>query len=198
MGDHDYERTKKQELARDDLDRVLDAALAKYAALEPRAGLEQRILAGLRTAPQSAVRVWWSWAPAAGAAAVVIVAMALAWRSGTTRPPEITKHPQAGAPTVPAGPQIAQHDGNFVGRPTNGSVRKAAPRWPTAAEVVAAVPRLDVFPSPQPPSDEELALARYVRNFPADARVVAEAQANSEREVLAKMQALANESRESN
>ncbi len=32
----------------DELDRMLDAALAKYAAAEPRAGLEARVLANLR------------------------------------------------------------------------------------------------------------------------------------------------------
>ena len=32
----------------DDLDRALDAALAKYTSVEPRAGLDERILANLR------------------------------------------------------------------------------------------------------------------------------------------------------
>ena len=32
----------------DELDRMLDATLAKYAAAEPRAGFEERVLANLR------------------------------------------------------------------------------------------------------------------------------------------------------
>jgi hypothetical protein len=32
----------------DEFDRMLDAALAKYAAVEPRTGLEERVLANLR------------------------------------------------------------------------------------------------------------------------------------------------------
>ena len=63
---------------------------------------------------------------------------------------------------------------------------------------LAADPKLDVFPSPRPLSEEELALARYVRNFPSDAKQVAQAQQASAREVLAKMQALSHESTESN
>jgi hypothetical protein len=74
-------------------------------------------------------------------------------------------------------------------------VRRSAPR---ARAVAEADPKLDVFPSPRPLSEEELALARYVRHFPSDAKLVAQAQEASEREVLAKMQALANESTESN
>ena len=40
---HDWQAAE-----RDPLDRDLDAALAKYAAVEPRAGLEDRVLANLR------------------------------------------------------------------------------------------------------------------------------------------------------
>ncbi len=67
----------------DELDRMLDAALAKYAAVEPRTGLEDRILANLR-AERTRVpdRAWWRWSVAGALAAVVVVALALAWRSG--------------------------------------------------------------------------------------------------------------------
>jgi hypothetical protein len=75
--------------------------------------------------------------------------------------------------------------------------RRKQNRRPTSAKL-AADPKLDVFPSPQPLSEQELALARYVRNFPSDAKLVAQAQAASEKEVLTRMQALANESPESN
>jgi len=189
----------REDQARDELDHVLDAVLAKYAAIEPRAGLEERILAGLRTQPQPAVRVWWRWGLAGGAVAVVVIALGLAWRLQTTNSRPITKSPQVVVPnTSTEEPKIAHHDGNIVGLPIKPLVRRTVAHRSNAIEVMAATPKLDVFPSPQPPSDEELALARYVRDFPADAKVVAEAQANSEREVLAKMQALANESAESN
>ena len=98
------------------------------------------------------------------------------------------------APSAPEPPQIARHDHDVVAH-LDPLIRAKVPRLPKA-EVVATAPKLDVFPSPHPLSDQELALARYVRNFPADAKVVAESQADSEKEVLAKMQALANESAE--
>ena len=90
--------------------------------------------------------------------------------------------------------QIGRHDREVATTP-NPPIRTKVQRRPRA-EVVATAPKLDVFPSPHPLSDQELALARYVRNFPADAKAVAKEQADSEKEVLAKMQALANESAE--
>ena len=39
---------QRRNLQADDLDRTLDAALANYAAVEPRAGLEDRILVRVR------------------------------------------------------------------------------------------------------------------------------------------------------
>jgi hypothetical protein len=43
-------------------------------------------------------------------------------------------------------------------------------------------PKLDQFPSPQPLSAEEIALARYVKNFPKEAQLVADAQEEFELE----------------
>src|SRR5215470_17593335 len=76
----------------DPLDRMLDAALAKYAAVEPRPGLEERIFANLRTGPaRPASRAWWPWS-FAGAALAIIVALALAWRSSRPSHPLIVQH----------------------------------------------------------------------------------------------------------
>ena len=45
--------------SRDELDRALDAVLAKCAAAEPRVGLDDRILANLRTVEaRAADRKW--------------------------------------------------------------------------------------------------------------------------------------------
>jgi hypothetical protein len=189
----------------DPLNPVLDAALARYAAVEPRAGLEERVLANLRTEPSPVTgRARWRWGLAGAPAAIAIVAMALAWRAGRS-----AHLPMANYSTTteqirrPANPPAAAASERLVGNtPTRAThsgatiaVRRAAPR---AQAVAQADPKLDVFPSPQPLSEEELALAQYVLNFPTDAKQVAQAQAASEREVLAKMQALANESTESN
>jgi hypothetical protein len=68
---HDTENRRTS----DDLDRTLDAVLSRYASVEPRAGLEERILANLRTAdaPTSA-HAWWTWRMAAVLSAVLMIA----------------------------------------------------------------------------------------------------------------------------
>ena len=52
---------------------------------------------------------------------------------------------------------------------------------------MAAEARLDRFPSPQPLSEQELALARYVSEFPQEATLVARTQAEFENEIQQKM-----------
>ena len=205
MPDNHEQIAGRPSQAVDPVDPVLDAALAKYAAVAPRAGLEDRVLAHLQAdRARVPVRAWWRWGQAGVLAAIVIVATTLAWkaRTGTHLPtahhPATTEHIRrpANRPTASASERIVantptrvQHSGGVI------AVRRAASRGQAVAQ---ADPKLDVFPSPRPLSQEELALARYVRNFPTDAKLVAQAQEASEREVLARMQALANESTESN
>src|SRR4249919_2785233 len=79
----------------DALDRALDAALAKYAARDPRSGLEERILAHLQTKRERAHdRAWWRWGLAAVCATVVFVVVGLTW-TGLRRAPTIAIHPPA-------------------------------------------------------------------------------------------------------
>ena len=160
-----------------ELDRMLDAALAKYAAVEPRAGLEGRILANLRTEQvRSASRPWWQWGLAA---VVVVIVIVVVWASRLTRTPRpaIANHP----------PAAIQRQSTQRTRPAplaNGKVfdaKRAPVRRPaalraSAATAVAARPKLDQFPSPQPLSAEEIALTHYVNNFPKEAQLLAQAQ----------------------
>jgi hypothetical protein len=195
MTDFNYKSSGKRDREGNELDDLLDRSLAQYAAVEPRVGMEDRILANLRAEREEIPhRSWWQWSWAI-ASAVVIVGALLAWIS--TRPSrlQVVNHPVAAqqslikpAPQIAlnkVGPKLKHASGVTLGRPLNRA---------TAEED----PKLDVFPSPRPPSEEELALAQYVRNFPSEAQQVAQAQEASEREVLAKMQALASESAESN
>jgi hypothetical protein len=205
MTDKNHEQEHVQDSQHDELDRVLDAALTKYASVEPRPGLEDRILANLRAERTNIVEhAWWRWGLAGALLAIVIVATTLAVRPGRSAHPPVANHPTtteqirqpANPPTTASSvPPVENASTRATHRGSVSATRKPATR---AQAVAQADPKLDVFPSPQPLSKQELALARYVRNFPTDAKRVAQAQEESEKEVLAKMQALANESTESN
>ena len=180
MKDHNHENSFREDRSTkdrriDDLDRVLDAALAKYAAVEPRPGLEDGILANVRTgldhAPHAA---WWRWGLTAAIAALVLVVVTLAWRSKAPHPQIANRPPVATqSPTKSETPPIHSAD-NVPPQQIKPIRRAAAHRVPVPA--VASSPKLDQFPSPQPLSPEEIALARYVRNFPNEAQLVAKAQ----------------------
>jgi hypothetical protein len=167
---------------RNELDRELDAALAKYAALEPRPGLEDRVLANLK-AERGKVheRGWWRWSAVAALAAMVLLAVALAWRWG--RPsPEIVRH-RPSSTTQGAQPPKTQIATNTK---ENG-IRSQRPRPAQKnighrnghPEVVAAYPKLDQFPSPQPLSEQEKILADYVAQYPDQAALIAEARSEA-------------------
>lgn len=55
---------------------LLDAALARYCSVQPRAGLEERILANLQTERQATGWFWWQWGPVLASAAVIVALFA--------------------------------------------------------------------------------------------------------------------------
>jgi len=166
-----------QDQTGDELERMLDAALAKYVVVEPRAGIEERVLANLRSEQARTARYsWWQWSLAAAVTAVLIVAVALGWRSMMKRP-----HWANHAPTSVQGPRThatrtANRDGNSADRPRQAAIRRAVRTHPQAKSVAAAYPKLDQFPSPQPLSEQEKILANYVAYFPEHAALLAEAR----------------------
>lgn len=169
-----------------DLDRVLDTALAKYAAVEPRAGLESRILANLR-AEQIQVRdhSWWRWGLAAAVAAVFVIAMALVVRPGKPSKPTVADHEITVQPAhEPEQHSVNQEDHGHVPQPIR---RRRASSYLSEARRPPSGPKLNQFPSPQPLSEQELALAHYVRDFPQEAVIVAQSQEESEVEMRKKM-----------
>jgi hypothetical protein len=163
----------------DELDLVLDAALAKYAAVDPRPGLEERVLAKLRAERQWVPdRGWWRWSALAAVAAVAIVAIALAWRPGKPSDPEIANHPlilPQGAREP--GAQIVSNDGgNQVRSHEPGPVRKTIARRSPTPVVTADNPKLGEFPSPAPLSEQEKLLRNYVAEYPEQAVLLARAR----------------------
>ncbi|MFZ0761997.1 MAG: hypothetical protein WAM69_18775 [Candidatus Sulfotelmatobacter sp.] len=175
------------------LEQELDAALANFAAGEPRAGIEERILANLRAEREHAsARAWWR-RPALGVAAgvVIVAAILLASRSGK---PNLVVTGQRPATSAQSDEQTATRlAANEVSSPSHPSalhpsaplaMKKPARRRIRRSEIVlASGPRLDQFPSPRPLSEQEKLLVRYVQQFPKEAILIAKAQAESEKEM---------------
>ena len=167
MANHDDTRKES-----DELDRTIDAALAKYASAEARDGLEERILANLRTADaQSAHPTWRHWGLLAALTAVLIVAVAVLWRWNQATHPPVAIHPPL---LKQAPPDLANRDKNSA--PPRGSMPHRRPRRSPERAIVAPGPKLDVFPSPLPLSEQEKILASYVAQDPWRAALVAEAR----------------------
>ena len=179
----------------DELDRSLDAALARFAAVEPRAGLEDRVLSTLRAKrEQVPQRSWWrvhyiACSLAGALAAVAIVAITLAWRSGGPSHPVVANLPSTATQPSnwPANHVLADGNSNKLHRPERVAMGNAAAHRSQPRRVVADNPKLDQFPSPQPLSAEEMALVRYVGRFPEEATLIAQAQAEFEKEIQQKM-----------
>jgi len=151
-----------------DLDRVINTALAMYATMEAREGLEQRILANLRNQESRRPSRWWAWGLAAAALAMII--MAIAWRFNGHTIPAIANHPAIQHP--PVNQVVPRRTENTIVRDI-APVRKRVVQRTTHRDTH---PKLDQFPSLQPLSTEEIALAEYVKKFPNEAQLVAQAQ----------------------
>ncbi len=153
-----------------DLDRILDAALAKYAAAEPRGGLEQRILANLRSVEVPLPkRAWWPWGFSVATLAIVVAIITPVWKARNSSHPLVTNRPNITNPAAAAiPPQIARiaPSKKEHGRRHTAAVRRTEP-------VLAAAPKLDQFPSPQPLTEQERILAGYVAQFHDQAVLVA-------------------------
>jgi hypothetical protein len=162
------------------LDHELDTALAKYATVEPRAGLEDRILAALRAEREHAsVPAWWRWPALSVTVAVVIVAAgSLVWKLGMPTPDDTHRAPTTAEGDTQTGMRTASNDLGSPAHPaapaTTKKPARRTVRHPQA--VVASAPKLDQFPSPKPLSEQEAILARYITNDPAHAALIAQAR----------------------
>ena len=177
------------------LDDQLDAALAKYAAVEPRTGLEERILANLKTRERSSSPAAWSRWAAVVAAALIVTSLAL-WvekhnaQQHVRRPTNSTEQAlhQTTAESAPP---------NSTRRVHPVKVRRADKRSFTQPPLATAELKLDRFPSPRPLSEEELALVRYVQSFPREATLIAQAQEEFELQIQKEMNAAGSDNQPS-
>lgn len=162
----------------DTLDRMIDAALQRYASTEPRAGLEDRILANLHAAELGTEsRAWWIWGFVAAMAAIIFVAGTFAWRWSKPAHPSVANLPAI--EQRPVAPRLATREA--APAPRRRVPRRVAARA-TEYELAATNPKLDVFPSPLPLSEQEKILAFYVRQYPEHAALVAAARINDLRQ----------------
>jgi hypothetical protein len=159
---------------REPRDDQIDAALAKYAA-EPRAGLEERLLAHLRAQWKgSPGMAWWPWAGVVAAA--ILIATFLLWKLESPRHERTVRRQPS--PQQETQPQIAAHPAlPKIGQP---AVRVSVRRWrrhrAREAREIAAAPKLDQFPSPQPLTPEEKMLLEYVGRYYDEAVLIARAR----------------------
>jgi hypothetical protein len=140
----------------DHLDLLIDTALSTYA--EPRTGLEARVLANL-SAPHTRRR-WLPFAIALPIAACLLLLL-LYPRHPRTEPVHQAQH--SPAPQIQAGPQ------NSIAQAAHTPSRQPQPRV-VAARIPRTqptpLPKLDVFPTPQPLTPEEQALVHFVTPAP--------------------------------
>lgn len=151
-------------------EKWLDIGLKRYGEVEPRPGLEGRILAGLRTEQARRASPSWQWWPAL-AAIVIVAAIALQL---LTRKPFPTR-------SVPVATYSVEPGNATLGQPTAGLRR---PDYTTRSQErrkrcqrqiapASAKPLPEQFPSSHPLSPQEELLLAYVEQVPADEVAVA-------------------------
>jgi len=173
------------------IDKMLDSLLANYSSVEPRPGLETRILANLVLADprdaegREASRGWlcfkWVWAGAVLAAAIIVGAVLMSGRHHVAPPSNTVV--QTGQPAVQQ--PVIQHP--VVQEPTmQSSVPPAVGATPAVHHrhktlapepqqnvALALNQRPAVFPTPTPLSEQEKLLLSYLAGTPRE-EVVAE------------------------
>ncbi len=158
-----------------EFDLLLDAALSTYGDPAPGDGLEERVLAaisaecGKASAPSLRRRSWVPWAVALPLAAALVLIWLSPHRSAHPLPNEPTQArradqasgaPQAVKATLPEA------------RDARAAKHRAHAKLSQPAQVAATtvLPKLDVFPAPQPLSAEERELALVANQAPMPLR----------------------------
>ena len=153
----------------------LTSALEKYSAIEPRPGLEERILVNLRSQQTASIRgAWWRWTGALAAA--LFVTVLVLWRVEKRHPQPIARRPTDLQEQMPSRTAANPRPAIEAGPVAPVTVRRTGKHTSAQSTLAAAEPKLDQFPSPQPLSAEELALVRYVQSFPKEATLIAQSQ----------------------
>ncbi len=166
-------------MERSNLDRWLNDAVAEFGKAEPRAGLEQRLLAKVHEEQQhmSAQR----WRAALAVMGGVAIAVFVVWLAGvaTHRRPtpslvissSAQRLNQRTPGSMPA--QTQNHTAKLVNKMLK---QRGQSRTGRRAGENASAPRLDQFPSARGLSHQEELLLMYVRESPKTEIIAAEKQ----------------------
>jgi len=167
------------------LDDLLDSALASYSAVEPRPGLEGRILARIQEAAEQPQTRWWStrWLVVGGVAATVAAIVLSAWFFWPMHKP-IQQVQRDIAPS-----NQAQASKNLETTATKSHrQRKSAPvihkqrQTEHQQQELARSDRPAVFPTPTGLSEQEKLMLAYVAQTPKEELVARLQIRDSEKE----------------
>jgi len=152
------------------LDGLLDSALAQYGAVEPLHGMEERVLGRLREEP--ARRAWWMWGGAAAAVLAAVVVAVLLARPAEQKPVRrgtAGRQPEVVSPVPPPAPTQAVHQSTAPKTEVVVAQHAGGTRKQSGTSVASDdLPRRAVFPTPTPPNEQERLLARYMRVTPRE------------------------------
>ncbi len=169
------------------VDKWLDAGLKQYGQAEPRPGLENRILAGLRSEGERMLARKWQWWPALAALTAIFLigigVFSLKLRNTGVHAPLAKESP---ASFQQKSREPRQSDSSRIQESPSQRIRAAVPRPLHRHHVTgpAATARLEQFPSPQPLSEQEAILQRYAEQFPREASLMAQAQTQLTRQEM--------------
>ena len=156
-----------------EVDKLLDAGLARYSSAEPRPGLENRILAGLRAQPQPSRWLDWRWAGALATAAVAVLVLAVFFLRQPLPeppPPAVARAPvPQPTPTAAPTPEPVQPPVITEVQPVPHPNAQASSHFHRSPEGrLGAGPRLDTFPAPAPLSEQQRLLLLLVQHTPKE------------------------------
>jgi hypothetical protein len=160
------------------LDQWLDRALQHYGDIEPRAGLEMRILANLASEERKQVQGR-AWIAASVCVAVAVIVAAVLIVGLHLHQSGVAKVPVNAVPLAAAHNSGDQH--SSVAKVIKPQRRNRGTR--AAVSSMLPTPMLPQFPSRRPLSEQERLLQEYVTQFPDQARLVARQQAETELEM---------------
>jgi len=173
-----------------EVEQWLDSALGQYGKVEPRTGLESRVLANLQSERNRVAtrRGWWWEAGAVAVAAAIVTAVWFGEGRMPRIPPRtvetstVTRQENVGV----SRPSI--HPSQVNRRPKEARLPRLEKR-PSRDFAPVKAPKLEQFPSPSPMNEQERMLARYVQEFPRRAALVARAQTDLQKRAQREMAA---------